>query len=252
MLRFARRTRRAPVAIAWRSWRSLLPLRPGAPAPAGAGRPAPRPGPHRRRLLRALARSSFLSVAAARASGPTLDVLVVPAAYGHAPSVHANVQLALGARAARARTRAGRPAALPALDRLSVSLLKTFRRRASYRPANVARFDDPRPGRRVLPGRHPGDRHAHPGRDAARGRHGPRVRPGRRLRRHQRRRRRALPHDDRELRARIRRRDRAAAGRRADRLGRRRRPHASRDSRSGPSARSSTSTTTSAAGSGAW
>src|SRR5262245_1681174 len=37
----------------------------------------------------------FLSVAAARASGPRLDVLVVPAAYGHTPNIHANVRLAL-------------------------------------------------------------------------------------------------------------------------------------------------------------
>src|SRR5438552_4028959 len=41
---------------------------------------------------------SFLSTAAAHASGPILDVIVVPAAYGHGPSVHSNLALALERR----------------------------------------------------------------------------------------------------------------------------------------------------------
>src|SRR5690349_22100348 len=84
----------------------------------------------------------FLAVAAARASGPTLDVLVVPAAYGHTPNVHANVRLALK------RTRLVDTACqsilprFPQLDSCSVSLVKLFVRRAASRPANVARFLD--------------------------------------------------------------------------------------------------------------
>jgi cyanophycinase-like exopeptidase len=85
----------------------------------------------------------FLAVAASRASGPTLDVLVVPAAYGHTPNIHANVRLALK------RTRLVDTACqtilprFPQLDSCSVSLVKLFVRRAASRPANVARFLDP-------------------------------------------------------------------------------------------------------------
>ena len=85
----------------------------------------------------------FLSVAAARASGPTLDVLVVPAAYGHTPSVHANVRLALKrTRLVDTACRVILPR-FPQLDSCSVSLVKLFRRTAASRPANVARFLDP-------------------------------------------------------------------------------------------------------------
>ncbi len=85
----------------------------------------------------------FLSVAAARASGPTLDVLVVPAAYGHTPNVHANVRLALKrTRLVDTACRTILPR-FPQLDSCEVSLVKLFVRRAASRPANVDRFLDP-------------------------------------------------------------------------------------------------------------
>ena len=85
----------------------------------------------------------FLSVAAARAGGPTLDVLVVPAAYGHTPSVHANVKLALKrTRLVDQVCRSVLPR-FPQLSACSVSLVKLFVRRAASRPANVERFLDP-------------------------------------------------------------------------------------------------------------
>lgn len=113
----------------------------GAPAVAGTTAPhrvlVPIGGDYSTRSIQ-----SFLSTAAARASGPTLDVIVVPAAYGHGPSVHSNLALALGRRQQVEDACVTVLPRFPALTGCAVTLMKTFRRHAAFHRANIARFDD--------------------------------------------------------------------------------------------------------------
>ena len=84
----------------------------------------------------------FSAVAAAHASGPTLDLLVVPSAYGHEPTLHANVTLALQ------RTNQVRAACLailprfPSLSSCDVSLVRLFLRPRSYQRRFIAPFEN--------------------------------------------------------------------------------------------------------------
>ena len=85
----------------------------------------------------------FSAVAAAHASGPTLDLVVVPASYGHTPTLHANLTLALQ-RTNQVRTACQAILArFPSLSGCRVSLDPLFLRRRSFQRRDVAPFEDP-------------------------------------------------------------------------------------------------------------
>ena len=84
---------------------------------------------------------SFASVAATHASGPSLDLLVVPAAYGHQPTIHANLELALQRTSlVRKACVAILPASLSSCD---VSLDPLFLRPRAFRNKFVTPIEDP-------------------------------------------------------------------------------------------------------------
>ena len=116
-------------------------------APAGAA-PSPPSAVHQALVpiggdYSAASLRNFSAVAAARASGPTLNLLVVPAAYGHEPTLHANVTLALQ-RTNQVRTacQAILPR-FPALSSCDVSLVRLFLRHRSFQRRDVAPFENP-------------------------------------------------------------------------------------------------------------
>jgi cyanophycinase len=84
----------------------------------------------------------FARVAAEHASGPTLDILVVPAAYGTTPSIGQNTQLA------QKRTDQIGDACravifeYPGLSGCTATLLPIFTRADAQNPAYAGRFDD--------------------------------------------------------------------------------------------------------------
>ena len=85
----------------------------------------------------------FAAVVAGHASGPTLDLLVVPAAYGHQPTLHANVVLALQ-RTNQVRTacQAILPR-FPSLTSCDVALDPLFLRHRAFQRRDVAPFQSP-------------------------------------------------------------------------------------------------------------
>jgi len=85
----------------------------------------------------------FAAVAAAHASGPSLDLLVVPAAYGHQPTLHANVVLALQ-RTNQVRTACGAILPrFPSLTSCDVALDPLFLRRRAFQRRDIAPFESP-------------------------------------------------------------------------------------------------------------
>ena len=84
---------------------------------------------------------TFAANVAAHASGPTVDILVIPAAYGRKPSIRENYLFA------KTRTRTVRTDCTKAVEgsglTCMVRLVRTFTRGDAKRPNLVARIEDP-------------------------------------------------------------------------------------------------------------
>ena len=84
----------------------------------------------------------FARVAAEHASGPTIDILVVPAAYGTTPSIGQNTQLAQKRTDQIGDACRAVVFEYPGLSGCSATLLPIFTRADAQNPAYAARFDD--------------------------------------------------------------------------------------------------------------
>ncbi|MDX6546172.1 MAG: hypothetical protein QOG02_1946 [Gaiellales bacterium] len=87
--------------------------------------------------------SGFARVAAERAGGPTIDILVVPAAYGTTPSFGSNMQLAQKRTDQIADACRAVVFEYAGLSGCSATLLPIFTRADAQNPAYASRFDDP-------------------------------------------------------------------------------------------------------------
>lgn len=87
--------------------------------------------------------ASFARVAAERASSPTIDILVVPSAYGTTPSIGQNTQLAQKRTDQIAAACQTVVAAYPGLSGCSATLVPLFTRADAQNAAYVAMFDSP-------------------------------------------------------------------------------------------------------------
>ena len=127
--------------------RSLLPLAAVAAVlmmsgSSGAASPAPTLAPVGGDYT-ADSLQGFARIAAERATGPTVDILVIPAAYGTTPSIGQNTQLAQKRTdqiAAACNAVVGEYAGLSGC---TATLIPIFTRAAAQDPANAAMFDDP-------------------------------------------------------------------------------------------------------------
>ena len=163
----------------------------------------------------------FALAAAEGASGPTVDLVVVPSAYGDAPRRPGREPRARpGAhRPGRRRLRRGGDRAVHRLHRDPGRAARPCRRAGPGQRAGARR---PGHRRRLHPRGRPGAGDAGAGRQPGRGGDAGRQRPRRRGRRHQRGRGGRVAVDDQRLRRRPRPRGRAPAGLDADVVGRRR------------------------------
>ncbi len=114
----------------------------GVAAPSGAAPPpgtlVPIGGDYSADSLQGFAR-----VAAEHASGATVDILVVPSAYGTTPSIGANASLAQKRTDQIAAACRAVVSDYPGLTGCSATLLPIFTRADAQNPAYAARFDDP-------------------------------------------------------------------------------------------------------------
>ena len=85
----------------------------------------------------------FARVAAEHASGPAVDILVVPSAYGTTPSIGANAALAQKRTDQIAAACRAVVSDYPGLSGCTATLLPIFTRADAENPAYAARFDDP-------------------------------------------------------------------------------------------------------------